>query len=346
MQNIQEKILQQTVFYNLKGHLNDNNALIFKKNIFSIPEDKKYLILDLSLLQSLSGDGIRVFYESIRYFQKRKGLVIFINPKQEIELLIQFLKLDEEVFIVNDYEKAKEVILNHPEIDVITKNIEIQKKNIDDVFVRNSDILVTKENQVKEDKNHIEKVDNQLLQESFKSLNLKMNQLYDVILNQTEKKEDRTFKELEKIIKLIDKKTDVVGLSIENKIHTLQNEQNQKWKDLKEFAENNFFQVSEKVEKLEKNQENFDIELKSIKNLIKDLSDSSKIQSEEIKAVLANRNGIPEKKGFQFDGYFLIECKSCTAVLRVQRSGKYLCQKCNTKFNVLPDGTVDFSGSL
>lgn len=38
----QDLLAAKTVFLNVKGQIHDQNALAFKKNIFSIPEEKNF----------------------------------------------------------------------------------------------------------------------------------------------------------------------------------------------------------------------------------------------------------------------------------------------------------------
>jgi anti-anti-sigma factor len=131
---IQDELIKKSVFLNIKGQLNPHNALSFKKNIFNIPEDKRFLVLDLSNLNSISGEGIKVFFESIKYFKKRDGIVILIQPKEEIFLLLKFLKLLNYVIVVESYQRAKEVIEEYLQHQGLSQNLQIEELVYSDVF--------------------------------------------------------------------------------------------------------------------------------------------------------------------------------------------------------------------
>lgn len=192
-------ITQKTVFLNIKGEIHNQNALIFKKNIFSIPEDKKYLVLDLSSLNSLSGDGIRVFAESIRYFSKRGGVVILIQPKEEIVLLLKFLKLIDSVIICEDYIKAKEIIENSIE----NKNfiIQIEEKKL--LFEQNKGV----DELDKETKEELKLIKQNLLN---------LNQKFSNINKKLEDKEIEHHQNDDKIYNILEQKINEIKKSNES----------------------------------------------------------------------------------------------------------------------------------
>lgn len=195
----QDVLTQKTVFLTIKGEINNQNALIFKKSIFSIPEDKKYLILDLSLLNSLSGDGIRVFAESIRYFSKRGGIVILIQPKEEIVLLLKFLKLIDSVILCEDYIKAKEIIENS-----------IENKNF--IFQIEEKKLLFEKNEKKVDEIDLE------TKEELKSIKQNLFNLNQQFSNINKKLEDKEkdVQDNDKIYSILEQKINEIKKSNES----------------------------------------------------------------------------------------------------------------------------------
>jgi anti-anti-sigma factor len=305
---IQDELIKKSVFLNIKGQLNPHNALSFKKNIFNIPEDKRFLVLDLSNLNSISGEGIKVFFESIKYFKKRDGIVILIQPKEEIFLLLKFLKLLNYVIVVESYQRAKEVIEEYLQHQGLNQNLQIEELVYSDVFkdqlqtndLQEKSILAnnisyyqkiakTKENPTKEELEH--------LKESLQIVHNRLQHLSEKLDQQN----DRPVSLDQEIIQLI-----------ENKIL--------------EIKKSNEFYFSEFQTRLnvleESNQE--------IKEAIKEIKNTLNLQPK------------PESPIKKIDGYFIIACQSCGQPLRVKQLGRHICPKCKAEFNVLPKGEVKF----
>ncbi|MFN3603919.1 MAG: STAS domain-containing protein [Leptonema sp. (in: bacteria)] len=202
LENKQDALTNKTVFLNLRGKIYDQNALVFKKSIFSIPEEKKFLILDVSSLESLSDDGIRVFSESIRYFFKKGGITILIKPNEEIVLLLKFLNLMRFLVICNDYIQAKEIIENS--IQNNNLNFQIEEKN----FLFN-------ENQPNEQPKIKPKTSEEL--KSIKQNLLNLNQqLVKITKKIEEKQEGFVDQENAKIFDFIEKKIEEIKKSNES----------------------------------------------------------------------------------------------------------------------------------
>jgi len=305
---IQDELIKKSVFLNIKGQLNPHNALSFKKNIFNIPEDKRFLVLDLSNLNSISGEGIKVFFESIKYFKKRDGIVILIQPKEEIFLLLKFLKLLNYVIVVESYQRAKEVIEEYLQHQGLSQNLQIEELVYSDVFkdqlqtndLQEKSILAnnisyyqkiakTKENPTKEELEH--------LKESLQIVHNRLQHLSEKL----DKQNNRPISLDQEIIQLI-----------ENKIL--------------EIKKSNEFYFSEFQTRLnvleESNQE--------IKEAIKEIKNTLNLQPK------------PESPIKKIDGYFIIACQSCGQPLRVKQLGRHICPKCKSEFNVLPKGEVKF----
>lgn len=305
---IQDELIKKSVFLNIKGQLNPHNALSFKKNIFNIPEDKRFLVLDLSNLNSISGEGIKVFFESIKYFKKRDGIVILIQPKEEIFLLLKFLKLLNYVIVVESYQRAKEVIEEYLQHQGLSQNLQIEELVYSDVFkdqlqtndLQEKSILAnnisyyqkiakTKENPTKEELEH--------LKESLQIVHNRLQHLSEKL----DKQNNRPVSLDQEIIQLI-----------ENKIL--------------EIKKSNEFYFSEFQTRLnvleESNQE--------IKEAIKEIKNTLNLQPK------------PESPIKKIDGYFIIACQSCGQPLRVKQLGRHICPKCKAEFNVLPKGEVKF----
>jgi anti-anti-sigma factor len=305
---IQDELIKKSVFLNIKGQLNPHNALSFKKNIFNIPEDKRFLVLDLSNLNSISGEGIKVFFESIKYFKKRDGIVILIQPKEEIFLLLKFLKLLNYVIVVESYQRAKEVIEEYLQHQGLNQNLQIEELVYSDVFkdqlqtndLQEKSILAnnisyyqkiakTKENPTKEELEH--------LKESLQIVHNRLQHLSEKI----DKQNDRPVSLDQEIIQLI-----------ENKIL--------------EIKKSNEFYFSEFQTRLnvleESNQE--------IKEAIKEIKNTLNLQPK------------PESPIKKIDGYFIVACQSCGQPLRVKQLGRHICPNCKAEFNVLPKGEVKF----
>ena len=305
---IQDELIKKSVFLNIKGQLNPHNALSFKKNIFNIPEDKRFLVLDLSNLNSISGEGIKVFFESIKYFKKKDGIVILIQPKEEIFLLLKFLKLLNYVIVVESYQRAKEVIEEYLQHQGLSQNLQIEELVYSDVFkdqlqtndLQEKSILAnnisyyqkiakTKENPTKEELEH--------LKESLQIVHNRLQHLSEKL----DKQNNRPVSLDQEIIQLI-----------ENKIL--------------EIKKSNEFYFSEFQTRLnvleESNQE--------IKEAIKEIKNTLNLQPK------------PESPIKKIDGYFIIACQSCGQPLRVKQLGRHICPKCKAEFNVLPKGEVKF----
>lgn len=64
-------------------------------------------------------------------------------------------------------------------------------------------------------------------------------------------------------------------------------------------------------------------------------------QEEEI-PVSSSKFTIEEKDSADFGSPLIIECSSCGSLVRVYRSGDYICPSCKTQFSVSSDGTAVF----
>ncbi|GIX40797.1 MAG: hypothetical protein KatS3mg129_0530 [Leptospiraceae bacterium] len=317
---IQNELIEKTVFLNLKGQLNPYNALSFKKNVFNIPENKKFLVLDLTNLHSISGEGIKVFFESIKYFQKRNGIVILIHPKEEIFLLLKFLKLLNYVIIVEDYHKAKEVIESYLENKGYTTSFQIEEIPYSEVF---QDQLEKNDSQeksvlannihyyqnIKKNKDFPAEELNQL-KENLQYVHNRLSQLSEKI-NQTNYQDNKDlFQYIEDKIAEIKKSNEFYFQEFQNRFYNLEESHNQ-LKDIVMELKNDVKEIKNAILKEPKNQQ----------------EETQLEESNEIKKI---------------NGYFIITCQSCGQALRIKQLGKHLCPKCKTEFNVLPKGVIKF----
>ncbi len=318
-QDIQNLIMQKTVFLSLKGQLNPHNAITFKKNIFNIPEEKTFLILDLTNLNSISGDGIKVFYESLKYFQKRQGKIIIIQPKEEIFLLLKFLKLLNYVIIVESYLNAKEIIENIIKNDDNSGDFCVEKKEIDEMF--------------------IEQVESNTPHE--RNIIAKNADYYSRIIKYNEPVELKTIKENLNLV--------------QQQLSKIQNKLQMQDQDNLPENQNILNYIEEKIKEIKKSNESyfqeFHIRMDSINDSHQQLKESVhhlKIEIQELKNLLQeNQQKVNQQENqlnFQknLDGFFIFECKNCNQPLRVKQFGKHICPKCKTIFNVLPEGVIKF----
>ncbi len=202
LQTKQDLLTSQTVFLNVKGQIHDQNALAFKKSIFSIPEEKKFLVLDISSLQSLSGDGIRVFVESIKYFSKRNGKIILIQPKEEIFLLLKFLNLLNYVIVCEDYSESKEIIFRYLEntinsLMIEEKNLSFEKKNIQKTEVNRNGDLESIRNYFSNLKEQIEKINKKVEHYEEKTYNKEIFDILNLKLEEIKQSNESYLKELQ-----------------------------------------------------------------------------------------------------------------------------------------------------
>lgn len=325
---LKDELIQKTVFLSLKGQLNPFNALAFKKNIFNISEEKVYLVLDLTNLNSISGEGIKVFFESIKYFQKRKGIIILINPKEEIFLLIKFLKLLNYVIIVKNHQEAKEIIENHLQQQGFVKDFQI-KENNPEFFLKDDGLedTVKEENIIKHNMHYYEQLYN------------KKYFPYD--------KDSEELRLLKDNLNDTNQRLAKIGEKLQNIDFSSQ-----------ELNENVYDFISKKIEEIKKSNESyfkeFQFRFDSIQdshvilrndfnNLKKDVEEikhaiySSNLDKNTIKASMK----YPEEKK-TINGYFIFSCNKCGQPLRVKQYGKHMCPNCNAEFNVLPNGEIKF----
>ncbi|MFH0974160.1 MAG: STAS domain-containing protein [Spirochaetota bacterium] len=74
----------------------------------------------------------------------------------------------------------------------------------------------------------------------------------------------------------------------------------------------------------------------------KEALDSFRAQPEVVKE-LSNSNSEEESSGEKtFDHPIILECAECKGMIRVKKSGEYICPDCKTGFTVEPDQTVVF----
>lgn len=70
-------------------------------------------------------------------------------------------------------------------------------------------------------------------------------------------------------------------------------------------------------------------------------SGSLSIEEADREEVLV-RSGKSAERIKIFDAPIIAECAECSALIRIQRQGEYLCPSCNCEFQVKADGTVIF----
>lgn len=324
-QSLTDPLIQKTVFLNLKGQLNSHNALSFKKNIFNIPEDKKFLVLDLMNLHSITGEGIKVFFESIKYFQKREGIVILISPKEEVFLLLKFLKLLNYVIVVENYQKAKEVIESYLIHKGVSQQFFVEELPFADLF-----------------------------QEELKSSNkeeqniLSKNIQYYQNIAKNKNPTDEEIRQLKENLHFAHQKLSSINERIQK-----QNEVNLNQEDIFQFIEN-------KIAEIKKSNESYFQEFHTRLHLLEDSQEEVKTIIEElkkdvgqIKSVLLKENTdlkdselqkeqVNDIKIKKIDGYYILSCQSCGQPLRIKQFGKHICPKCKAEFSVLPKGEVKF----
>lgn len=320
--NLKDLILNKTVFMSLKGQLNPFNALAFKKNIFNIPDDKAYLILDLTNLSSISGDGIKVFFESIKYFQKRNGIVILINPKEEILLLIKFLKLLNYVIITKNHYEAKQFIENHVKKQISYEDFEIKEYDFESLIEEKSDS--ENKDDVMDGNNEFNVNPYHSLGESFEELNHLKNNFNE--MNQ------RFVKIGEKVQNLFKSSL----LANENLFEFI----SKKIEDIKQSNESYFKEFQFRFDSIQDSHK----ELKSdFNNLKKDVEELKlAIHSTKPSNTSLEGNLQMNKDLKKINGYLILSCQNCGQPLRVKQYGKHMCPNCNAQFNVLPSGEVKF----
>jgi len=305
---IQDELIKKSVFLNIKGQLNPHNALSFKKNIFNIPEDKRFLVLDLSNLNSISGEGIKVFFESIKYFKKRDGIVILIQPKEEIFLLLKFLKLLNYVIVVESYQRAKEVIEEYLQHQGLNQNLQIEELVYSDVF---KDQLQT----------------NDLQEKSILANNISYYQKI------AKTKENPTKEELEHLKESLQ--------IVHNRLQHLSEKLDQQNNRPVSLDQEIIQLIENKILEIKKSNEFYFSEFQTRLNVLEESNQEIKEAIKEIKNTL-NLQPKPESPIKKIDGYFIIACQSCGQPLRVKQLGRHICPKCKAEFNVLPKGEVKF----
>ncbi len=325
--NLKDLLIQKTVFLSIKGQLNPFNALAFKKNIFNISDEKTYLVLDLTNLNSISGDGIKVFYESIKYFQKRNGIIILINPKEEIFLLIKFLKLLNYVIIVKNHQEAKEIIENHINQQVLVRDFQIEETQ--ELFQgdETSKKDLHEDKIIKHNMQYYEEIYNKKItpqqdsSEELKSLKEKLNDANQRLAKIGEKLQNvdiSTYKFDESLYDFISKKIEEIKQSNESYFKEFQlrfDSIEESHNDLK----NNFYSLKKEVEALK-----------------------ITIQTQKSNQDIIQNAFESPKEGKKINGYIIFSCSNCGQPLRVKQYGKHLCPNCNTEFNVLPTGEIKF----
>jgi len=305
---IQDELIKKSVFLNIKGQLNPHNALSFKKNIFNIPEDKRFLVLDLSNLNSISGEGIKVFFESIKYFKKKDGIVILIQPKEEIFLLLKFLKLLNYVIVVESYQRAKEVIEEYLQHQGLSQNLQIEELVYSDVF---KDQLQT----------------NDLQEKSILANNISYYQKI------AKTKENPTKEELEHLKESLQ--------IVHNRLQHLSEKLDQQNNRPVSLDQEIIQLIENKILEIKKSNEFYFSEFQTRLNVLEESNQEIKEAIKEIKNTL-NLQPKPESPIKKIDGYFIIACQSCGQPLRVKQLGRHICPKCKAEFNVLPKGEVKF----
>lgn len=346
-QTVHDVFTNRVTFLSLKGQLHNGNAQSFKKSIFNIPEHKDFLILDLTNLHSISGEGIKVFVESIRYFRSKKGTIVLIQPGEEVYLLLQFLQLSQYVKIATNYEEAKEYIESLVE-NGQGKDFNIEEKKWDDVIpdgreqrVRNIDTEHSATlNRAAEEKYGYSGAGSNIEKEyllKFDVLKDNINGIKDQLHRITRKLEKREIP-YEKIYEFF-----------ENKIS-----------EIKNYNERRFSEFRERLDALQENQQgirkslqDFKEELAEIRNLLLEKYSSLSFReplysNQEKNSILEEttkrQDGQEETPG-KLDTYELVICRGCGQYLRVFQTGRHICPKCKTEFNVLPDGSVKFFDS-
>ncbi|MCS7204909.1 MAG: STAS domain-containing protein [Leptospiraceae bacterium] len=375
-QTIQDILANRVAFLTLKGDLRNGNALSFKKSIFHLPENKDFLILDLTNLNSISGEGIKVFVESIKYFKKKNGTIVGIQPKEEVYLLLRFLQLLPYIKLVGSYEEAKEYIVSQLQTTK-TQTFNIEEKHWDEIFQKIEDLKTNLTNAIAIQEETSNSPSNPKSQETNKQ---QEDHYVEVkILNEFTKRQEESIKQLEglkenihnikdqlqKITQRLDKQESP------NQQKELINHINSKIQEIKSYNEFHFREFQIQLNQLKENQKNFDETLTSIKNELQEVKQA--IQSVKVEKVEKLESNVktdlqkefkelqktnkeepkvqgetpktetpPKKEIKRIDGYIIIRCQNCGQLLRVYQEGKHLCPKCKSEFMVLPKGEVKF----
>lgn len=123
------------------------------------------------------------------------------------------------------------------------------------------------------------------------------------------------------------------NFSDENFIITLE----KKLDEIKHSNESYLKEFQTRINSLTESQENLMDILLQLKSQVQNVQN----EISEIKQMTPTDQNIKK-----INGFYIFNCPKCEQPLRVKQWGKHLCPTCNTKLNILPDGSIKIFDSL
>ncbi len=118
----------------LEGYIDSETAIDFENSLHSLLlKGKKVVLLDCRMIKFISDAGIGALISVAKSFQEKQRCLVYYNFNEEVQKLLDFLNIQEEVHFATDHKHALQIAASCAQHFHLTLTMAESKNNMKDV---------------------------------------------------------------------------------------------------------------------------------------------------------------------------------------------------------------------